>query len=82
MRRPTALALLGLAAAFGVSAAWIPVKAQVAQVLLHRAFYLDGASINTETQLRSHPHYHEVLSEVSRVMAQPLFESAGVGVRQ
>ena len=39
MRRLVFLALTTLAAVFAVSAAWIPVKAQVAQVLLHRAWH-------------------------------------------
>ena len=37
-RRFAFLASLTLAVSFGISAAWIPFKAQVAQVLLHRAW--------------------------------------------
>jgi sortase A len=37
-RRFAFFAALTLAMSFGISAAWIPVKAQVAQVLLHRAW--------------------------------------------
>jgi sortase A len=38
IRRIAYMVPLVLAAVFGISAAWIPVKAEVAQVLLHRAW--------------------------------------------